>query len=542
MMHKLTSGSTLFYILCICAFSLIINVGTYGVIETSDARYAEISREMFESGDYIHPTLLGIKHYHKPPLTYYITALGYFIFGVNSFGARFFIQLSILIQIVFVYRISKLLFNDEKTALWSSLIYFSMPIILVSSRNLTTDAYLTTFIILSMYAWIKYRKTGWFKYLYWFAVYTGLGFLSKGPLIFIVPVIFIIAYNFVKSPKNKLGYHHALAGILFLAIAGSWFFILLYENTDLIKYFFWHHTIERFASDIFERGAPFWYYFAVAPVIGLPWLFLLPFMLWKNRKTVLKSNIGVVLLIGIIVPFLFFSSASSKLVPYILPLFSLFAILTAHLIRQFGLKKHHYIVIMCFAGLLAISGILATFILSAYTIPYSILFLSVLLCILTFVISKYGKPDYSSKTIYIAYACSLFILIGSGSLFSKNQIEVNSTYPLSCFIKENKLEDREILVYNWRAPSISFHLQKSIISLYDGDASLNREVQFQNNEIWKENLINLQNDAEVLKLKEKLNKEHSVLIIYKNRLPEKKKWLLHYYDSKKDLKKWQIYY
>tara|TARA_R110002050_G_scaffold300803_1_gene472971 strand:- start:12840 stop:13265 length:426 start_codon:yes stop_codon:yes gene_type:complete len=128
-------------VLSICAFALFLNVGSYGVIETSDARYAEISREMFESGEFIHPTLLGIKHYHKPPLTYYVTALSYSIFGVNSFAARFFIQLAILIQILFVYRLAKLLFNDKQTALWSSLIYISLPIVLISSRNLTTDPY-----------------------------------------------------------------------------------------------------------------------------------------------------------------------------------------------------------------------------------------------------------------------------------------------------------------------------------------------------------------------------------------------------------------
>ncbi len=101
----------------LCTLLLFINVGTYGVVESSDARYAEISREMLESGDYIHPTLLNIQHYHKPPLTYQLTALGYQIFGVNELGARFFLQLSLLIQLLLVYALSNILFGNRGTAL-----------------------------------------------------------------------------------------------------------------------------------------------------------------------------------------------------------------------------------------------------------------------------------------------------------------------------------------------------------------------------------------------------------------------------------------
>ena len=91
---------------------------------------------------YDHPKLMEIKHYHKPPVTYYVTVLGFKIFGVNAFGARFFLQIAILIQLFLIYQITFLLFNDKKISLAAALIYFSLPLVLISSRNLTTDAYL----------------------------------------------------------------------------------------------------------------------------------------------------------------------------------------------------------------------------------------------------------------------------------------------------------------------------------------------------------------------------------------------------------------
>lgn len=52
---------------------LYFNLGNWEVTESSEARYAQIPKEMIDSGDYIHPTLMGIYHYHKPPMTYWIT-------------------------------------------------------------------------------------------------------------------------------------------------------------------------------------------------------------------------------------------------------------------------------------------------------------------------------------------------------------------------------------------------------------------------------------------------------------------------------------
>ena len=146
------------YILLVGIFILLIlYLGNWGLTESSEARYAEIAREMVISGDYITPTLLGIKHLHKPPVTYYITALGYKIFGINEFGARFFMQLCLVFQLFLVFKITLFLYKNEKIAFAASLIYFSFPITVISVRTLTTDAYLTTFILASIFFWLKYK-------------------------------------------------------------------------------------------------------------------------------------------------------------------------------------------------------------------------------------------------------------------------------------------------------------------------------------------------------------------------------------------------
>ena len=78
----LVTKSPVYFILLAIFIITLFNLGSWGFTETSEARLeAQVAKEMFETGDFIHPRKMGISHYHKPPLTYYITTFGYAIFG-----------------------------------------------------------------------------------------------------------------------------------------------------------------------------------------------------------------------------------------------------------------------------------------------------------------------------------------------------------------------------------------------------------------------------------------------------------------------------
>lgn len=190
------------YIAALCFLGLLlINNHLWGLTETSEARYAEISKEMFENNTLAHPTLLGIYHYHKPPFTYQITTIGYQLFGVNEFGARFFLQISFLIQIILVYLIAFRLFPIKKTALIAALLYASSPIAIMASKNLTTDSYLTTWVLLSIYSWLQAKsKHPYYTFLFYGAI--AMGFLTKGPLVLLPVLLFIGSWKLIKKKSQ----------------------------------------------------------------------------------------------------------------------------------------------------------------------------------------------------------------------------------------------------------------------------------------------------------------------------------------------------
>ncbi len=66
-------------------FSLL---GYRDLFEPDEGRYAEISREMVTSGDWLTPRLNGFKYFEKPALQYWATAAGFVVFGESNATAR----------------------------------------------------------------------------------------------------------------------------------------------------------------------------------------------------------------------------------------------------------------------------------------------------------------------------------------------------------------------------------------------------------------------------------------------------------------------
>src|SRR5204862_5390759 len=88
-MTKLANSNAAWWIFAIC----IVIVYFYGLnmplVGPDEPRYAQVAREMFERGDWISPTLGGFDWFEKPALLYWLQVVGYKLFGINEFAARF---------------------------------------------------------------------------------------------------------------------------------------------------------------------------------------------------------------------------------------------------------------------------------------------------------------------------------------------------------------------------------------------------------------------------------------------------------------------
>ena len=537
----------LYILLAITFIALTFMLGSWGLTESSEGRYAQIAKEMVVNGNYINPTLLGIKHLHKPPATYYITALGYKIFGINEFGARFFMQLALIFQILLVFKITLNLYKNEKLALAAALIYTSFPIVIIAVRTLTTDAYLTTFILASIYFWLQYKEKLKPYYLYLFYIFLGLIFETKGPVGFLVPLTFIITYKIVYKQKIDITIHQFLGFLLFLLVSSAWYIAVINKNEGLFDYFFNNQLVERVSENKFKRGKPFWYYIAIMPLIGLPWLFFIPAYFKKNIKAIWKEKkTAFILSITFLVMFLILSLSTSKLPLYILPLFGVLAIFSANYLSDANNKIIKVLTTIFISLIVALT--LALVVLSFLTIDIKIdkipaFVIFIIFTAITFSVYKKILNTNYLKPAYLGVVFIITLTISSNFIFKQNQLKVNSIKPIAQFIKSNANKNSNVMVYNYLLPSLSFYLDKNITTINHGRYTTQREIQFETNKNWTRNLINYFTEEGRERVLNTSTENKTFLIKRKKDIfPDTLLILQNKLRHKKEFEKFEVYY
>ena len=538
----------LYLFLAIAFISLTLFLGSWGLTDSSEARYAEIGKELFINKDYINPTLLGIKHLHKPPLTYYVTALGYQIFGINEFGARFFMQLALVFQLLLVFKITMLLYKNEKIAFTAMLIYFSFPITIIAVRTLTTDAYLTTFILASIYFWLSYKEHLKPYLLYLFYLFLGLIFETKGPVGFIIPITFIVTYKLVYKDKIELTIHQFLGFLLFLVVAASWYVAAIKNNEGLFDYFFNNQLVDRVTKNKFDRGKPFYYYILIVPLIGVPWVFYLFSYFKKNLKTIFKEKKNdFILIVTFLVMFLVLSISTSKLILYILPLFFILAIFSAKHLSESSEKniKTYNRVYLFLTFIITFSLFVASFF-NSELINVNHYFAALVLLIigsLALYFSKTIKNTNYTKPAYLGFIFIVSVIMSANYVFKDNELLINSAKPVAKFIQNNTQEKPQIIVYNSIIPALPFYLNQETITIKHHTPTTQRETQFETNNEWKENLIDYFTEEGKARVSN-INLEKPTYLVVRKRdtIPDTLQLFIDKFKNKKDFKKLIVYY
>lgn len=306
--------------LLFAATAFLFLLGQRGLNEPDEGRYAEIGREMTESGDWLVPHLNGNPHFQKPPIIYWLTALSLRAFGNHEWSARLPSTMGALGVVILCYLLSLRLFKDRERAAIAALVLTTMGGFFAMSRLLTPDMTMTFWITAAITAALYHRH-----WLYF--VFMGLGFLTKGPMAMIVPLCAVIGWQWRATSEEKLHLPWIRGLLLMLAISLSWFVTLSLRDAELFDYFWRYELVERFGSSAHGRSKPFWFFLLVLPAALLPWLFYLPLKRFRLRFKSAPFHAWQTLLLGwIIPPLVILSISGSKLPTYVLPLLPAFAL------------------------------------------------------------------------------------------------------------------------------------------------------------------------------------------------------------------------
>ncbi len=352
---------------------LILYVGLLGSMpqmEPDEARYSLIASAMNESGNYVTPHIKNTVYLEKPPLVSWVTAVFFKVFGESDFAARLFAGLCACGCILLVFFIGRH-FRDERTGLYAAAILTVSCIHFFIGRINILDMPLTFFICLAI--WLGYlalekQNQKYLFYLFYFAC--GLTFLIKGLIGVVFPFAILIIWLICNNQWRKiLSLFSPVGMVIFLLVVCPWIILAQKENADFLWFFFVREHFLRFTTAMHGKTEPFYFYLPIAIAGTVPWSVYL-IKAWRSKHShdsFFKNGENKLLLVWFLFIFLFYSVSSSKLIPYIVPVFIPLALFAACILKDYEdepagaespLRKIIYRIMLILQSLLVIAALI----------------------------------------------------------------------------------------------------------------------------------------------------------------------------------------
>lgn len=247
--------------------------GSRGLYESTEGRYAEVGREMLETGSWWVPQLDYRSHWSKPPLTYWGVAAGIAVAGPDALGARLVNALAFPFLVLAVAWLGGLLW-DRRTGLLAGLVYATSLFPFVAASTISTDLVLTLWETLAAALYWKAlraaagraasspepeRRSGEGRWIVAFWTVTGLAFLTKGPPGLLTLLVVLAFHGIALSRGWRVPRLASLPGLLvFLVVGFGWYLDVVLRTPGLLDYFLRQEVVQRIATDRFHRN-PEWY-------------------------------------------------------------------------------------------------------------------------------------------------------------------------------------------------------------------------------------------------------------------------------------------
>ena len=262
--------------LALAALVLAVNLcwlGHVGLFDVDEAIFAEATREMVESGDWVTPTYNGKPRYDKPVLIYWLMAPAIKHLGPTPAAARLVSATGGALMALLLALVGRAMFGGG-AGLWAALVMATCLHGFALARMSITDMTLTTLMAagwLGLWAASERGSPGWMAVG---AAALGLATLTKGPVALVLPLASWLLWALLARRLGPVlrDPRYWASKLVFLGIVLPWC-VLIYQahGWDFFRDHLGYHNLNRLTNTQAGHGGPF-FTFALLVLGGLaPW-------------------------------------------------------------------------------------------------------------------------------------------------------------------------------------------------------------------------------------------------------------------------------
>lgn len=339
--------------------AFLLGATTLPLTDVDEGAFTEATREMLAADNLVSPTLNGHPRHDKPILIYWAQAASVSILGINELGFRL---PSLIAAVLWVLATGLFCarFGRRADAPVAMLVMTLSLMVGLIAKAAIADALLNLWLALSMFGVYAYSEAGLRgdgasarRALRLTALALGLGFLTKGPVALMFPVV--VGGLYLLSIRQWRLIRDALcdipAWLLLMATVLPWHVLVYLDQGDaFFRGFYLQHNVNRYTSTFEGHGGNPLYYLMLLPVVLLPfsgWALVSVRRAWRRLRRAGEMTADVrrlrflALWFGVV--FIFFSLSRTQLPHYLLygctPLFLLMA-------RYRPWRQHRWLVLL----------------------------------------------------------------------------------------------------------------------------------------------------------------------------------------------------
>lgn len=339
------SSSLLLFLLVIvvAAIVLLCSLGVPALKNWDEAIYAEIAKEILQSGDWLTLHWQQANWFEKPPLTFWLMSGLFRVFGVSEFSARAVSALAGVGLVAVIYSTGKLQ-RGVASGLIATLILLTTFQFVQMSRLVNTDVLLVFFIYLAIFGYLRVRN-GDRRWWYVVSISCALGFMVKSFASLFAPAAIAFALvvdrRLSETLKTKSFWFSILAGV---AIVVPWHAAMIYRHgSAFLKEYFYYHVWSRTVTALEGHSGAYWFYFREIWAKLHPWWSIAPLAVVFNAWLIKRNRSPAVVLALSVFVFVFYTAAQTKLPSYILPVYPALALLISDLFTWFWDQRRRWI-------------------------------------------------------------------------------------------------------------------------------------------------------------------------------------------------------